>query len=482
MKQNIGNTLEKNFSHCVDFVAQKIALKNGKTISLFFIDNMIDKEFVSKEILGAISNLSPQSDASLDGIKNCITVVGVKEKFGYNSAEEDVLSGSVVVWAEWFQNSSYLSCPCQGYKMRAVAEPPTSAVQKGPREGFTEDINTNISLLRRRLKSRDFVIEEAKLGRYTDTKIILAYVSSIAEPKVIKEIKKKLKEINIDGIIDSFYIETLLSPKRSTLFKQVGDTEKPDVAVSKILEGRVAILVDGSPIVLTIPYIFIEDLQSGDDYYDRSAHASFIRIIRVLGIIVSITLPGIYVALQSFHYGILPIDFLISIQSSIEGLSFPPLIEILLVLFLFEILNEASVRMPKYSGMALSIVGALVLGETAVSAGLISPPAVIMVAISGITLFTVPNQIYIASILRFLFTVIGGVTGFYGLLTAFMFLVSYLLTIDSFGAPYFAPYAPCVSQDKKDGIIKKDLINFTTRPQSIPNINKVRQKNNERSN
>ena len=266
------------------------------------------------------------------------------------------------------------------------------------------------------------------------------------------------------------------------MFKQIGNTEKPDIAVSKLLEGRVVILVDGSPIVLTVPYIFLEDLQSGDDYYGHSAHATFIRILRVLGIIIAIALPGVYVALQSFHYGILPIDFLISIQTSIEGLSYPPLIEILVVLFLFEILNEASIRMPKYSGMALSIVGALVLGDTAVKAGLISPPAVIMVAISGITMFTVPSQIYNASILRFLFTIIGGVTGFYGLLTAFMFIVSYLITLDAFGAPFFAPYAPNIEADKKDGLIKSRLAKFNTRPQSIPNINKVRQSQNESTN
>lgn len=482
MKLTIGNRLEKTFKNCSDFVAQEVALKNGKTITLFFIDNMIDKALVSKEIVNSLAGSELKGDINSKDLLQLVTVAGTKENSGYDNAEKEVLSGSVVIWAGWFLNSKFLSAPCQGYKMRAVAEPPTSAVQKGPREGFTEDINTNISLLRRRLKSKDFVVEEVKLGRYTDTKIVLTYISSIADPKVVKEIKSKLNKIDIDGVVDSFYIESLISPKKSSIFKQIGNTEKPDVAVSKILEGRVAIIVDGSPILLTIPYIFLEDLQSGDDYYNRSAHATFIRFIRVFGMIISITLPGIYVALQSFHYGILPIDFLISIQTSIEGLSFPPLIEILVVLFLFEILNEASVRMPKYSGMALSIVGALVLGETAVSAGLISPPAVIMVAISGITLFTVPNQIYIVSLLRFIFTVIGGVTGFYGLLTAFMFLVSYLLTLDSFGTPYFAPYAPNVQSDKKDGIIKQQISNFTTRPNSIPNINKVRQKHHESSN
>lgn len=482
MKFSIGKKLETKLKNCTDFIVQDMKVSENKSVKLYFIDNMIDKNFVSKEIVDKLSLNNLNGSITIEKILGNITVAGAQVKVGYQNAEEDVLGGSVVVFADWFDGNKYISAPCQGYKMRAVAEPPTSAVQRGPREGFTEDINTNISLIRRRLKSPDVVIEDMKLGKYTDTKIVISYISSIADKKVVKELKEKLQKINIDGIVDSFYVESLIAPKKSNLFKQIGNTEKPDVAVAKILEGRIAIIVDGSPIVLTVPYIFLEDLQSGDDYYGQAMHASFIRIIRVLGIIISITLPGVYVALQSFHYGILPIDFLISIQTSIEGLSFPPLIEILVVLFLFEILNEASIRMPKYSGMALSIVGALVLGDTAVQAGLISPPAVIMVAISGITLFTVPNQIHIASILRFLFTIIGGVTGFYGLLTAFMFLISYLMTLDAYGSPYFAPYAPNISQDKKDGFIKQRLDDFISRPRSIPNINKVRQRNDKNSN
>lgn len=482
MKLDIIKKLKDTFKKSKDFINQTIILSEGKEIELFFIDNMIDKDLVSGEIISKLQEKQFNGNTNIDSILKTVTIAGTKKQEGYKKAEEELLSGSVVIIAKWFEGSYFISCQCQGFQKRTVTEPPTSAVQKGPREGFTEDITTNLSLIRKRLRSADLVIEEAKQGKYTDTKIVLAYLNTVADKKVIDEIKKRLKKINIDGIIDSYYVETYLAPNKSVLFKQVGNTEKPDVAVAKILEGRVAILVDGSPIVLTIPYLFIEDLQSGDDYYDHSSHATFIRLIRVFGMIISITLPGIYVALQSFHYGILPIDFLLSLQNSIEGLSYPPLIEILVVLFLFEILNEASIRMPKYSGMALSIVGALVLGDTAVQAGIISPPAVIMVAISGITLFTVPGQVTTASILRLLFTIIGGIAGFYGLLVGFVFLTSYLMTLDSYGAPYFAPYAPNVSEDKKDGVFKEPLSKFKNRPISIPNVNKVRQKNEQTSN
>ena len=207
--------------------------------------------------------------------------------------------------------------------------------------------------------------------------------------------------------------------------------------------------------------------------------ATFVRWIRLIGLLLAILLPGVYVALQSFHYGLLPIDFLISLLSSIEGISFPPLIEMLFVIFLFEILNEASIRMPKYLGMALSIIGALVLGDTAVKAGIISSPSVMIVAISGITLYIVPDQSNTGALLRVFYTVIGGVAGFFGLLVGFLFLTTYLINLDSYGTPFFAPYTPYVKKDKKDALIKKNLSQMTTRPQSIPNKNKVRMRNDK---
>ena len=335
MKMKIDKKLKSTFQKNKDFINQSIKLPQNKKLELFFIDNMIDKALVSKEVVSKLNEKYFDGDINIDVILKTVTVAGTKKQEGYDKAEEEVLSGAVVIVAEWFEGNYFISCPCQGFQQRTVTEPPTSAVQKGPREGFTEDMTTNLSLIRKRLRTADLVVEEAKLGKYTDTKVVITYLSSVADKKVVAEVKKRLKKINIDGIIDSYYVETFLSPNKSVLFKQVGNTEKPDIAVAKILEGRVAVLVDGSPMALTVPYLFVEDLQSGDDYYDHPTHATFIRLIRVFGMIIAITLPGIYVALQSFHYGILPIDFLLTLQNSIEGLSYPPLIEILVVLFLF---------------------------------------------------------------------------------------------------------------------------------------------------
>lgn len=472
LEKSLLDELKGRFLGCADFVALDIEGENN-TIHLVYIDNLINKMQATTGIFEPVKKIKKVTN--LDDLMQKIAIAGATKKQNMKEIINDLLSGNIIVILDNLQE--VCSCPCAGFEKRAVTEPPTSAVLKGPREGFVEDINTNLSLIRRKLKTPDLKIEEIKVGKYTQSKVCLVYISSIAEGEVVDKIRTRLKGIETDGIIDSFYLQSNLEQKHSNLFKQVGNTEKPEVATAKLLEGRVVIFSDGSPLALTLPFALIEDFQSSDDYFGHPMKASFVRLLRLWGYILSITLPGVYVALQSFHFALLPIDFLISIQSSIQNLSFPPLIEILIVLFLFEILNEASIRMPKYLGMALSIVGALVLGDAAVQAGVISPPSVIMVAVSGITLYMVPDQTATASILRLFFTIIGGVAGFYGILIGFVALTSYLMTFDSFGTPYFAPFAPYIKSDKKDGFIKVRQDEMLTRPKTIPNKNPIRQKN-----
>ena len=291
----------------------------------------------------------------------------------------------------------------------------------------------------------------------------------------MKELIARLKVVDIDAITASYYVESLLRSNNSKLFRQVGSTEKPDIAVAKMLEGRLIILVDGTPIVLSVPYVFLEDLQSSDDYYMHPARATFVRFIRLFGILLGVLLPGVYVALESYHYRILPIEFLLSILSAIEETSFPPLIEVLFVLFLFEILNEASIRMPKYLGIALSVIGALILGDTAVQARIITPPSILIVAISGITLYILPDQAPITSLLRILFTLAGGFAGFFGIIIGFVFLSAYLVGSENFGTPLMAPFAPMIALDQKDAVVKSGLSQMITRPKSITNKNLIRQ-------
>ncbi len=418
-------------------------------------------------------NFSQKSGSEiLAMLKSQIATISLAEEYSDEFETIDkILAGNVALVCK---ESSYC-ISIFGAKSRSISEPPNSRVVKGPREGFVEDIFTNIGLVRKRLRSRTLRQVDLFVGERTKTQVTLIYLEDIAKPEIVEQVKKKIEAINIDGIIDSYYIESFLEEDKLKFFRRVGNTEKPDIFSAKVLEGRVGILVEGSPVALTLPFVLFEDLQSAEDYYTFPTMASFVRMMRIAGLIFAILIPAVYVALQSYNYEILPINFLITLLSSIEGLSIPPLMEILVVLLLFEVITEASIRMPNSLGMALSIIGALALGNTAVDAGIISPPSIVTVAVSSVALYIIPDQIAQTRILRVLFTVIGGIIGLYGVVVSFIILTTYLCSIDSFGIPYMAPLAPSIKADKKDAFIKSSIEEMKTRPELIASQDKIRQ-------
>ncbi len=475
LEKNI-KTIEKDLKKNIDLIKYEGEYA-GKQYCVFYIQNFVDNERVSNEVIKPI-NLCKLStkDFTVDILmKQVLTVSGQKKIETLNECEKLILEGNAVLFLDG--EESAIMCALTKSEQRSIEEPPTSAVIFGPREGFVENIKTNTILIRKRLPTTSLKIEQMTVGVYTKTKVNIMYLDDIADDKIVRRIKDKISEIKIDGIIDSHYIVNYLEENKNTMFKQVGKAEKPDVVVAKMLEGRVAIVVDGSPIVLTVPFMLLEDLQNSDDYYQGSFRISFIRSIRFFGVLISMVLPGLYVAVQLYHYRIVPIKFLVTLMNSIQGLPFPPFMEMLFVIVLFEILYEASLRMPKYLGIALGIVGALVLGDTAVKAGLISPPAVMIVALSGISFYTIPDQAAQLSLFRIVFTIIGGTLGLYGVVISSMLLIFYLSSVNSYGVPYLAPYAPQVKEDLADGVFKKDVIGRDTRPLSIPSKKKKRVKN-----
>ncbi len=478
MKVNISDKIKNSFSDQTDLSSEQFCVGNDFG-TIYFIPTVVDMKLLSDGLLEQIKQYGLQEKKlyTISELSSQIKPYNLIVEDGKNQIKNvvnEIIKGAIAVTFNGDKN--VLIVPMEGASKRAIQEPPTAAVVKGPREGFIEDLNTNLGLIRKRLKSPDFAVVKKVLGQRTRTEIAICFIDGVADKDIVKEIENKLDNIKIDGVLDSYYVQSILESKNNKMFKQIGDTEKPDIAVAKMLEGRIAIIVDGSPIVLTLPFIFVEALQNADDYYMFAAKATYVRIIRFLGLIIAIALPGMYVAMQSYHYKVLPINFLISLMSSIEGISFPPIIEILFVLFLFEILNEASIRMPKYLGMALSIIGALILGNTAVEAGIITSPSIVVVAISGITLYIVPDQANECGLLRTIFTVAGGIAGFFGIILMFMVLTTYLADITSFKAPYLAPFAPIIEADKKDAIVKRNLINLKTRPKSISNKDQTRMK------
>lgn len=471
LKTNI-EFLKKEFGESNELIVKEMTTEKNNCAVLYLLgltDTMALSKFVIAPIINSKTKLSTKSAPTK--IPICETTSESDNK----KIIASLLKGKGILIFDG--SSDALILGIDKFKERTPDEPPTSTVLKGPREGFVESIKTNLSIVRKILATPKFRTISTEVGRYTHTTITIAYIDGLADKKVVDDVKKKLSAIDIDGILDSHYITQYLEERKDSMFKQIGNSEKPDIVSAKLLEGRVAIFVDGSPIVLTVPFIYLEDIQSSDDYYSNNMRASFIRWVRIISIFISILSPGLYIGIILHHYKAIPLKFLITIINTTKGLPLTPFAEILFVLLLFEILYEASLRMPKYLGMALSIMGALILGDTAVKAGLISPPSVLIVAISGLSIYCVPDQAPQLYLLRLLFTFAGGALGIFGLTASMIFLIMYLCDFDSYGASYFAPVAPLVKDDLKDSLVKTNITKIKTRPKSFnkDNKNKIRQ-------
>lgn len=450
----------------------------GKTSALcVYVDSITDKELLGLEVLAPLKKLCSEKSAAKTNISHlakAITLANVKTESRITDATNDILSGNAMIFIDG--KNKAISADLKKFEVRAISEPPTGLAVRGPRNGFTESIKSNLSLVRRYLKSPDLKVETFEKGRYTKTSIAFMYIDGISRPEIIDKIRKKIQEIDIDGIPDSSYVSKLLNERKTSLFKQVGSTERPDVLIERMLEGRAGIIVDGSPFALTLPYLLIEDFQAAEDYYISEYRANLVRALRVVAMIFSILLPSVFVAAQLFHLQIIPLNFLLTIVNGIKEIPFSPSLEMFFVLLIFELLNETSVRMPKYVGMALAVVGALVLGETAVNAGIVSTPAILIMALSGISIYAIPELVETTSVLRFIYLIVAGSLGGYGLILITAFLIIYLCSADNYGAPYLAPYSPVLLNDFQDGLYMNNVIGMVKRPEALGARNKTRQK------
>ena len=471
MKVDAVKTLEKikQLLHDSSDLKSRSVQFFDTNLTICYIAEITDNILLNDTLINPILTFNfKQEDNILDMLKlNVLSTIEVQEFNSAKLAVDALLTGKALILVD--NADQILGCDVEKITVRAIAEPPTSVVIKGPREGFNESMKYNLALIRKRAKTNDLVVKTLEIGTLTKTQVSVVFFNSVADKKVVKEILRRLNSIKIDGILDTHYLISYLQKNPKSLFKQIGDTEKPDVLVAKMLEGRVGIMVDGSPIALTLPFILIEDLQNSDDYYSQPHRVAFVRILRFIGVVLAVLLPGVYVALEKYHYKILPTEFLVTIMNTTQGIPFSPLVELLFVVLLFEILYEANLRMPQYFGMAMSIVGALILGETAVNAGLVSPPAVMIVALSGITFYIIPSQASQFSILRLLALIIGASLGLYGILLFCVFILSYLSSFDSYNSAYLAPTAPFIYNDQKDFFKRRIIKEMKKRPKSIAN-------------
>lgn len=480
LKEILGNSKDVNIRELNIGIACQI------NAAIVLIDGLVDKDFVNEHIMKSLMKLNRHIVSSeklidkhklLNIIKTSIlTVSNLYEISTLEEVIDRVLSGHTVLFIEG--SNIALNIDTAGYESRSVEEPATESVVRGPREGFTESIKTNIALLRRKIKSSKFVLEDMKIGTVTRTDICIAYIKGIANEKIIEELKKRLGRIEIDGILESGYIEEYIEDKAFTIFPQIGNTEKPDIVAAKLLEGRIAVITDGTPTVLTLPYIFVESLQAAEDYYSRPWFVTFIRWIRFAALCIAVFLPAVYISAQTYHFEMIPTPLIITMAESREGIPFPAFVEILLMAFIFEILKEAGVRMPKPIGQAVSIVGSLVLGQAAVDAGLVSNPALMVTAMSGISGLVISSQNDSVTLLRFIFILLGAFAGLFGVLVGFIFLLIHLTALRSFGAPYLSPLAPMTISNLKDVLIRAPLWAMKKRPRVIGWKNLTRLKEN----
>ena len=480
---NITGKLEKDVKEfkkilpAEDILTFDFISEHGLSFTVVFADPITDKELLGEQVVRPL--LHYEGEKSAEEVGKRLTSPELRTEKDLNKLAEEILCGNPVLF--WEGMDEAIIAGTKKVFTRAVTEPSTDVAVKGPREGFVEDVKINTSLVRRRLKSPELKIEFLKVGRRSQTSVAVCYLDGTSVQKTVDEIKQKLQEIDIDFIPDSSYLTHFLAERPFSLLKQIGTTEKPDIFCAKIAEGRVGILVDGTPIALTAPYVLLEDFQSSEDYFVPSYRATFTRILRLLSLIVAIYLPAFYVSGQLFKLQLFPQKLLLTIAGAIRDLPFSPSLEMLLVLFVLEVLNEASIRMPKYVGMALSVVGALVLGETAVSAGFVSTPAIIIIAFSGIGLYAVPNLIEITSVVRLVMLLVAGSVGTYGIILVTAFILFYVVTAESFGSPILAPFSPMIGRDLRDSLIKYNLGSLNKRPRTIgsPNKRRLKQKSQE---
>ncbi len=458
-----------------DILAFEFKSAQGKRFAAIYADGICNKELLGELAIKPLR--AAEKDAKTEDIKQLLALPEVKDGEKLDDAITAVSDGNAVLFADG--ESKFLILGLKNPPVRTVTEPPTQVAVKGPREGFIEDFKTNVSLVRKRIKSDKLQVKILNVGKRSQTTVALVYIEGVCPEEIVKKVEERIADKTIDLVPDSSFISQFIVKNPRSMFKMCGSSEKPDSFCAKIGEGRVGIIVDGSPLALTVPYMLVEEFQSVEDYYVNSYRSTTLRILRYLAVLIGIVLPAVYVAAQLFKIQIIPYKLLLRISGSVAGLPFSPSIELFFTLFILEVLTEASIRMPKYVGLALSVVGALVLGDTAVKAGIISTPAIIIVAFSAICLYCVPGFVETSTNLRWIFLIIAGSVGPFGIALFAAYLISYLVSEQNFGVPLMAPFAPLTGRDLNDAVVKANLFSLKKRPKSLKSKNKVRLKVNE---
>ncbi|MBX4151994.1 spore germination protein [Paenibacillus sp. FSL W7-1279] len=450
----------------------------GTRAAIVFVDGLMNNDLMDTHLIrplmlvGIPEAEQEQFNRSSDTIKAYISsqmlpVSEIKHTARLLELVQSVLVGTTGLLVDGMQGA-FLIGSAKG-KSRNLEEPLSEALLRGPRVGFTERLADNTGLLRLHGKNESLLLTRFEVGNRVKKDLIIAYMKDIADPKLVEEVVTRIQKLEIDDPLESGYIEQLIEENVMSPFQQVQNTERPDRVIGALLEGRVAILLDGTPYALIVPVTFSMLLQSPEDYYERWISGSFVRLLRFLSALLALLAPALYISFISFHPGLIPTKLALTIIETRQGVPFPSIIEALIMEIAIEILREAGIRLPKPIGPAMGIVGGLIIGDAAVQAGIVSPFLVIVVAVTAISSFTIP--VYSAGItlrvLRFTAMFFAAVLGLYGVVMFFLLLCSHLVILKSFGVPYASPMVPYGISDLKDFLIRFPLKVMKKRPRML---------------
>lgn len=477
LSKNLKN-IKSALNDSTDLIEKKFSfgLNGSHKGAIFYIDGMTNVDIISETILRQLSAIKISKAQSnpkelINVVQNKILISSeVAKTSKISEVAKACLKGDAIVFVE--KCNFALVANAKGGEKRSITEPLSESVVRGPREGFTENFRTNIAMVRRKIRNGNIKVEQMTVGKKTQTQVCMLFLSGVADEKVVETVRKRISNLKVESILESGYIEQYIEDSPFSPFPTVDYSEKPDVVAAKMLEGRVAIIVDGTPFVLTVPMLFIESFQTAEDYYHRPIYATFIRIFRYLAYFFTVFGPAIYIALTNFHQELIPTTLLLSIIKSKEGTPFPLFIEALIMVLAFEFLREAGIRLPRSVGQAISIVGALIMGEAAVSAGIVGAPIVIVIAFTAVCGFMLPIQNNSSSLLRIIMMILAAFVGWYGIAMGFLAMITYLASLESFGVPYFDSFSN--KYDVKDTVIRLPLWANLRRPTNLSGKDKTR--------
>ena len=487
--KNIFNTLNVNLEYLkarynslinsdIKFREFKFCARDKEySAFLIYIDGMVDAKSINDFILKPmLADKCKPTNPIATAISNNITVRKVKkfnlEDYIYNSLLpqnnvkvvtefseiiSEINSGNCALFVDTIAVA--FSIDTKGFKHRSIAEPQNEVVVRGSQEAFVEVIRVNTSILRRLVNNENLIVENTTVGKLSQTRVAICYLKNIANDNLVSEVRYRVNNLDIDYLISSGQLEQLIQDSGNTSFPQIISTERPDKVTNLLYEGRVAIIINGTPYVLVAPGIFVDYIASPEDYNLKHQFADILRFIRMLAMFFTLLLPGLYIAITSYHPELIPTELLFAIAESRESVPFPIIVEIIVMELSFELIREAGLRVPSPIGPTIGIVGALILGEAAVSASIVSPILIIVVSITAICSFAVPDfsLSFTLRFLRFLFIFLGYIAGFLGIALGLFIYVAILNSLKSFGVPYLSPYVPVQTKDTNSAFFIQPL-------------------------